>query len=348
MELFEREFFLSKILCGYTKFVSPKGNFKILSPSLDIIYESNEIYMDFYKQSVDLEIMQDADVLNMLIEKEMWDLEKEELLKEKIPKDIENFQEQMYLSCHKKTELGKLRKYLNKANEYYSELSSIRNQFFNYTCHGVANFARFNYIIENTVYDYNGVKYDWKDFSVSSIVNYANSVVIDPRIIREISRSLPWVNQWSAAKANGQIFPVSGIELTVPQQLLLMWSRMYDSISESPDCPELFVIEDDDLLDGWLINQRKKRKEESAKKAVENMSRNSKINNAEEIFILAESYEEAKEISGINSIHSKQIINQRMSKVLSDGEVAVKDFDDIKKKKQMQLTEMYSKAMKGK
>lgn len=304
--------------------------------------------MDFYRDSLEMDILKDEDVLNLLIEKELWDLDKEELLKETLPKDIENFQEQLYLNCHRKTEVGKIRKYLNTANNYYYELSSIRNQFFNYTCHGVANFARFNYIIENTVYDYNGVKYDWKDFSVSNIVNYANSVVIDPKTIREISRTLPWVNQWSAAKSNGPVFPVSGVELTVPQQLLLMWSKMYDSISESPDCPESFVIEDDDMLDGWLVNQRKKRKEETAKKAVENITKNSKINSAEEVFIMAESYEEAREINSINSIHSKQIMNQRMSKVLTDGEVSVKDFDDIKRKKQMQLTEMYSKAMKGK
>ena len=304
--------------------------------------------MDFYNDSLEQGIMQDEDVLNLLIEKSLWDLDKEQTLKEQLPKDIENFQEQLYLHAHRKTEVGKIRKYLARANEYYYELSSIRNQFFNYTCHGVSNFARFNYIIENTVYDYNGQKCDWKDISISHVVNYANSVVIDPKTVREISRTLPWVNQWSAGKANGRVFPVSGIELTVTQQLLLMWSKMYDSISESPDCPETFIIEDDDMLDGWLINQRRKRKEETAKKTVENISQNHKIRNAEEVFVLAESYEEAREINSINSIHSKQIMNQRISKVLSEGEVSVKDFDDIKRKKQMQLTEMYSKAMKGK
>lgn len=348
MELFEREFFLSRILCGYTKFKSPKKDYKIVAPSIDIIYESNEVYMDFYYEALEKNILSDEDVLKILIEKEMWDLEKEELLKEKIPKDIEDLQEQLYLSAHRKSEVAKIRKYLKRAEDYYSELSLIRNQFFNFTCHGLSNFARFNYIIENTVYDYSGVKCDWKDISISNIVNYANSVVIDPKKIREISRTMPWVNQWAAGKANGSVFPVSAVELTVPQQLLLMWSKMYDSISESPDCPESFIIEDDDMLDGWLINQRKKRKEETAKKTIENITKNQKINSAEEVFIMAESYDEAKEINSINTIHSKNIINQRLSKVVTEGEVSVKDFDDIKRKKQMQLTEMYSKAMKGK
>lgn len=348
MELFEREFFLSRILCGYTKFKTPRGNFKILSPTLDIMYESNEVYVEFYNEALENEIMQDSDVFNFLIEKGIWSEEKEDLLKEKLNKDIENFQEQLYLHANRKTEASKIRKYLRRAEEYYSELSSIRNQFFGYTCHGLANYARFNYIIENTVYDYEGVKCDWKNISITNVVNYANSVVIDPKIIREISRTLPWANQWTAGKANNKVFPVSGIELSVSQQLLLMWSRMYDSISESPDCPETFIIEDDDMLDGWLVNQRRKRKEESAKKTIESLTQNKRIKDAEEVFVLAESYEEAKEIQSINSLQAQHVISQRLAKVSSEGEVAVKDFDDIKRKKEIQLTEMYAKAMKGK
>ena len=40
---------------------------------------------------------------------------------------------------------------------------------------------------------------------------------------------------------------------------IVMWSQLYDNVQESMDAPTKDVIKDDDLLDGWLIVQGKKR-----------------------------------------------------------------------------------------
>ena len=49
---------------------------------------------------------------------------------------------------------------------------------------------------------------------------------------------------------------------------MVSFSRMYDGAYGSPECPPDKVIEDDDMFDGWLIDQRRTReKEQSVKRA---------------------------------------------------------------------------------
>jgi len=69
---------------------------------------------------------------------------------------------------------------------------------------------------------------------------------------------------WAAFKVNGVVFS-QGSQMTLQQQLLLMWSRMYDSIQESVEPPEMDVIEDDDMLDGWLSIQHDQKRQERRK-----------------------------------------------------------------------------------
>ena len=77
--------------------------------------------------------------------------------------------------------------------------------------------------------------------------------------IRELARSEPWKSIWSSSKNEGVLFGKRAIELSEEQKHLIMWSTMYDSIGESPDSPSDKIIADDDMLDGWLILQRRER-----------------------------------------------------------------------------------------
>ena len=49
---------------------------------------------------------------------------------------------------------------------------------------------------------------------------------------------------------------------------------MYDNIQESLDYPSEDVVEDDDMLDGWLIIQKQKRDKERAVSELENTTKN--------------------------------------------------------------------------
>ncbi len=348
MESYEREYFLSRIIAGYTRFKDNNTLLKIKHPTIDIIYESNEIYLETYKNALNNDIITDEDALELLINSKEWTLEDEENLKVKIPEDITKFQEGLYHFAHKPKEAEKTRKYLAVARQKLNELLLIRSKYDSFTCHGIASYARYNFIIENSVYDYSNILYNWKEIGITDIIKFNNDNSLSPDCIRELSRTTPWTNQWSAFKANGNIFPVSGVELSTSQQLLLMWTKMYDSIYESGECPEDFILKDDDMLDGWLITQKKKNKEQKAKNASEFYAQSEKIRNAQEVYIIAEDTSDIDRINNLNSQRSQEVKQQRLNKVQTQGTVAQQEFADVQKLRTMQLTEQFSRTMKGK
>jgi len=348
MENYEREYFLSKIIAGYNIFIKSGEKLKIKYPSLEIIYESNEIFKEIYEQSLEDGFLTEEQALEILLETEDWDSEKEENYSKKINEDIEKFQEGLYVYAYKPKECERIRKYLERAREELYDLFIIRTKYDQYTCKGLASYAKNNHLVENSVFNYDNTVYKWEKFSILDIVDYNNKNQISVDIIRELSRTTPWANQWGSCKINGSIFPCSGVELTTSQNLLLMWSRMYDSIYESTESPEQFIIDDDDTLDGWLIVQKRKNKERKAKNAVESFTENNKIRNAQEIFLVAKDLEDAKRIHEMNSQKSNIIKKQRIKKILNKGEVKHQEFSDVQQERTIEMTKAYQSHMKGK
>ena len=54
------------------------------------------------------------------------------------------------------------------------------------------------------------------------------------------------------------LFNRPSVELTKDQLSLSSYSTLYDNVYESHECPNEKIIDDDDCLDGWLIQQRRK------------------------------------------------------------------------------------------
>jgi hypothetical protein len=135
--------------------------------------------------------------------------------------------------------------------------------------------------------------------------------------------------------------------LTKDQIILCSFSNMYDGVYEHPESPSEKIIEDDDCLDGWFIVQ--KRKNDKFKKEQEGnaITKNPKIANAKEVFVMAQSKEEASNISSFNSYQSEQIKNQRIEQVVEQGTVKSDlEFHDMRMEIQMDNNNaMMNKAM---
>lgn len=119
--------------------------------------------------------------------------------------------------------------------------------------------------------------------------------------IRQIARSDRWQNLYKARN------PFK-TPLTDEQIALSSFTQMYSNIAKHPECPESPIIEDDDLLDGWLIYQSKK----AAKKQT---SFGSKIDSAKEVFVMANNQDHANEIYSNNSDEARAIQNVRMKQL---------------------------------
>ena len=128
------------------------------------------------------------------------------------------------------------------------------------------------------------------------------------------------------------------------QKNLLAWSTMYDNIYESPDAPSEDVINDDDLLDGWTILQKKKREREKAQAELE-AKMGDKAQGAGEIFLMAGSKNDAERIETMNDVNATMTKKERLHTIRkSDGPVNQQDLPDEKLKIRSQLNQQYKEA----
>lgn len=127
--------------------------------------------------------------------------------------------------------------------------------------------------------------------------------------LRNIARSDFWTSIFSASK-RARLFQTSVFEMFDEQINLINWSNLYASIQKHPEKPINSVINDDILLDGWMICQRRKSDSKSHEvTATGGISERIK-NNYAEIYIPAKNKKMVKNIYNLNEAESKKIIKK--------------------------------------
>lgn len=150
---------------------------------------------------------------------------------------------------------------------------------------------------------------------------------LNSRISEEDIRSLyfdsTWRMIWGGSKDPKSIFGLSANQLNDNQLSLLYWSKLYDNIYESTDAPGNVVMKDSIAVDGWFIKQAKKREAEEKKKELPNQ-------NAGEVFVMASSPKEIREINGLNSVEGKQVLKSRARDLTTKGDLDERQFSHVK------------------
>jgi hypothetical protein len=177
------------------------------------------------------------------------------------------------------------------------------------------------------------------------------SNMITAETFRKIARSNKWRQMWNASKKRNDVFGKPAIDLDQFQLSLISFSSMYDNVYESPDQPNEKVIEDDDCLDGWFISEKRKREKEKKQAEVDKMLEGSKVAGSDEIYLVANDSQEAKEIYGLNSDHTRSSViaaRQAQLDASSGKDVNFKDLADIKQQRMMNAVNQGTQAVKGK
>lgn len=346
MELHRREYFIYRLMSGKINIECNDKKLIIVNPDSELKFEAQEHYINIYEQALNYNCLTDEDVLEHLIARGLWTEEKEKQLNKILPDHIEYWKVELYQSFLRSKTRETIRKYLTVAKNEYIRLHNIRNAYFTWTAHGIAAFARTQYILSRTTF-YNNQLVDWNDFDIYQIMSLYHNKLLGNDDLRELARTSPWINIWVIHKKTGsKLF--NNECLSDEQSFLMSWTITYDNIRESPDCPSDDIIEDDDMLDGWLIVQRRKRENERKKSEAENaITQNKRIQNAEEIFIVAETPEDAQKVDALNDMRGQMIKRQRMALIKEKGQVRQDEFQDIRQELQTQLNRMYSDKMRG-
>jgi len=143
--------------------------------------------------------------------------------------------------------------------------------------------------------------------------------------IRELARTDPWKSYWGIYKPN-----VFKPPLNDEQKALLLFSQMYENAYSHPECPNNKVINDDDMFDGWIIHQRKKREEQLKESNLQQVDELHKHGDAQEIMLMAKSKDDVSKIQDMNHPVSRAAVRSRQKVIKQKGTATDLDFPDVK------------------
>jgi hypothetical protein len=343
MDFYKRDFFIARIQAGFIPVTFKGVDFEIHHPDTVINLRANALYVQCYEEALEEGLMTDDDILPFIISQGIWSKKMEDEYQRIAPKHIEYFKKELYKAVLKTKTRDQVRKYLEAAKKEYNRLGKIRRHYDYVTVDGYANFAKNMFLIQECTL-LNGEKVDWSQYSLVGIMGQYHQSLLNVADIRELAHTMPWANMWSCLKVNGKIFNTE--LLTVEQQSLISWSNMYDRIHESPDCPSDDVINDDDMLDGWLLIQKEKREAEKKREEVQGAV-SQKIANSDEIIVPVQTVEDAQKLDLLNPPQVQAIKRNRMKQIKRQGTVKQQEFKDVQQKRSMQMQKAFNEQVKG-
>jgi len=318
-----------RILCGYQKFtiedkIGRSFEIKLRDPNVEDLFEAQEIYEETYKAALSDGLFDDTQYLYYIQDKG-WTSEEEQEIAD-CPKLIEDLKVALHDAVGKSTSQATLRKRLQETREQIALLFNKKYRHNYMSADGVASMARSYYLISRTASPI-FPSFNEPNLILDAILDFKNSTKIDEETFRAIARNDPWRGYWSV----GDPFGKPSIELTEEQRNLVMISKMYDNIHESPECPPDEVLNDDDCLDGWLIKQKRKRETSQNEQAL-TQGINPAVAKHDMIFLPAETAKDAERIDNLNNPVAKMIKKQRLDLIKQKGSMNEEEFPDARLK----------------
>lgn len=315
------------IVAGYNKL----NKLKIYRATYSIEYEADLVYEDTYNDSIKEGLLDSSSILDLLYKYELWDTNDEGRFRE-IPKLIEDNKLSQYENRLRTTTLKALKSALADLRSEYSNLFARRHAYDSYTAEGVSNYAKLSFVVRTStfcgrkLYRFNG------EVSLEEALFEYQKNTLGEESLRTLARTESWQQYWVSIKSGIKVFENPNEE----QRKLIRISTFYDNLRSSPDCPPENVIDDDDMLDGYLIHSRKEREKEENQNDLEK-TLSPKVANSSEVYIVCENEEDAKKVYELNSPYARAIQESRNKVLAERGKVNEVDLPDIKKRLQMEI-----------
>ncbi len=347
----DSERIVARIISGLLVLRLQGRRFILSNPTRLQRYFAQEVYAESFASAAEEDLFQtDDEVVAFLASRSLWSDDDERKLVG-LPKDIEKMKEGMFEHRLQSNKVQSVRGHLRAARTQWGELYTRRHAHDALTCNGHAALARGRYLVGCGLRTESGKKVFqhedfWKDQSglLEAAVNGFAASRLSEDTLREIARTDPWRGIWAAKKSEASVFGKSVVDLTDEQRSLTNWSVLYDSIRSHSECPPEDVIEDDDMLDGWLSIQRKKSEKNTAQKGAEDTIKNSKIKNSQEIFLMADTPKDAQRINDLNDAVAKRTKAQRLRHLKEKGQVDEWNMPDTKLNNVMGLNQIKARA----
>lgn len=303
---------LSRILSGYFIFLYEGERWKLEYPSMDVKYEADLLAQIEYDKLKFSGWHTLDSIVHLMVEQGMWKYELDQKL-EQTERVIENLKVDLYKNFMNPAAAKKIRKDLKREDNAYNRLYAQRHAYDYLTIEGFCSDIKNDFILsrgltkgEDTVPYF--LQHDDHRLlcSLSSFLAKNSITMTD---YRQIGRSNQWLHY--AGNNRDHLFQKPIVDWTDEQRTLMSITRMYESAREHPDCPSDNIFEDDDAFDGWAISERRKVEKERSKNKADMLP--GKLDNASEVFVMANSRQEASQIYNMNDHQASSIIKERNS-----------------------------------
>lgn len=317
--------YLSRILSGFYIFLYSGKKYKLVYPDISVKYEA-EIYAneEYDKNKFNDWISEDA-IIDTLVNLGIWTYNGDDGLKN-LEKQMDDMKVELYQNFLNPAKLKNIRRNLLNTKNTYDKHYNIRHSFDHITPEGYVQGLKNQYILMHSIYDLNNCLVFDKDYDYNlfnNITSFISENYIDIPTFKKIARSDNWRNYWTANKE--YIFDKPTINWTDEQKTLIVLTKMYDSAYEHPECPADSVFEDDDIFDGWLIYQKRENEKTKNKNRTDKLLQGKNLDNANEIFVKANSKQEANNIHDLNDNTAKHIIKERQIAIKRAGNSTIDD-----------------------
>jgi len=147
---------------------------------------------------------------------------------------------------------------------------------------------------------------------LENVVDVLDRDILSVEEFRELARNDPWRTIWNLGKES--CMGTCSAEWTDNQRTLVSFTKMYDNAYQSMECPSDDVIKDDDMFDGWMIDQKRKREKETKQRQVDTM--NKIPDKAQEVFVFAPTREDANKVYDMNDMEARMTVKQREQQIV--------------------------------
>ncbi len=327
------EISIYRILSNKTIFYHENILYILKCPSIDIKYKALLLYNDIINEEKYYNWIRSDNYENAMISSGVWSKETNGLI-EKMYSGLDNLKVELYKVWMMPSQQKSIRSKIEHLKNELNKILSIKQRFFEHTLEGYADSIRNEYIICQTLYrndelvfDYNNKSNEKSYTKFNNLVQEIEKLTFSLTDIKKIARSPIWRTYWACNK-NSKLFDDCVAKWTDDQRLLYSMSQMYDSVREHPECPDEKVIEDDDMLDGWMIYQRR---EQSKNKKIKNLNGKNSLKDSKEIFLFPKDEEQFQEVMELNDLESKAVIKERMAFIKAKGKTEEYELPDVKR-----------------
>jgi hypothetical protein len=335
------EFLLHRILSGYLLLFYKNEKYELRRISNQTRYEADLIYQKIINDEKYADWIREDNMMEMMMDLGLWHKDTNKILSN-LDKKIENLKVDLFKSFLDTAKQKSIRKAIESSRNQLNRLNNTKAEFIVNTLEGYASSIKHEYIICNTLYCNNKKVFNNNDNDLASysifndLVNEINKHIISLSDFKKLARSNIWKSYWNAEKTNVFKGPVT--DWTDDQRSLVNMTKMYDSVYEHPECPNEKVIEDDDMLDGWMIVQRRKHEKAKAQNSVDEINPN--LKNAQEVFLFGQKKEDIEEILALNSDESMRTMKEKMNYIKNVGQTEDSNLPDVQREIMTQAQSM--------